>query len=100
LWAKPQATRWEVLGQEYEVGLYVRRFVEAERSGASASATVVVRQLGEALGLTIPGLLRNRWQIGAGPGAVAAPTRTAATAEQLGTSVKKRLTVVRGDAAG
>ena len=61
LWRKPQATRWEVLGQELEVALYVRRFVAAERPDASSSAVVVVRQLGEALGLTIPGLLRNRW---------------------------------------
>lgn len=64
LWAKPQATRWEALGQELEVALYVRRWVEAEKPGASAACVVVVRQLGEALGLTIPGMQRNRWQIG------------------------------------
>lgn len=79
LWVKPQATRWEVLGQELEVALYVRRFVAAEQHGASSSAVVVVRQLGEALGLTIPGLLRNRWQIGGGPGTAATPVGPAAT---------------------
>ncbi|PZF98247.1 hypothetical protein [Micromonospora deserti] len=102
LWAKPQATRWEVLGQELEVALYVRRFVEAERPGASTSATVVVRQLGEALGLTIPGLLRNRWQIGGGPGTAAAagaPATPAGGGARPASSPKGRLTVVRGDAA-
>jgi hypothetical protein len=64
LWAKPQATRWEALGQDLEVALYVRRWVEAEKPGAPAATVVVVRQLGEALGLTVPGLARNRWQIG------------------------------------
>jgi hypothetical protein len=61
---KPQATRWEALSQELEVALYVRRWVEAEKPAAPAATVVVVRQLGEALGLTIPGMQRNRWQIG------------------------------------
>jgi hypothetical protein len=73
LWAKPQATRWEVLGQDHEVALYVRRFVRAEQPDAPVATVVVVRQLGEALGLTIPGLLRNRWQIGSQQSAPVAP---------------------------
>lgn len=76
LWAKPQATRWEALGQDLEVALYVRRWVEAEKPGAPAAAVVVVRQLGEALGLTIPGLARNRWQIGKQQSAPAEPAAT------------------------
>lgn len=76
LWAKPQATRWEALGQDLEVALYVRRWVEAEKPGAPSSAVVVVRQLGEALGLTIPGMQRNRWQIGS---QTSAPAVQAAT---------------------
>ncbi|MCX5066917.1 hypothetical protein OOJ91_13780 [Micromonospora lupini] len=95
LWAKPQATRWEVLGQELEVALYVRRFAAAERPDASSSAVVVVRQLGEALGLTIPGLLRNRWQIGGGPGtaapAIPAPTGTEGSAQPAKTSSRQRM---------
>ncbi len=94
LWAKPQATRWEVLGQDLEVALYVRRFVAAEKPGAAATTAVVVRQLGEALGLTIPGLLRNRWQIGSqqsAPAPVApVPTGTDGGA-QAGGSAKTRL---------
>lgn len=76
LWAKPQATRWDALGQDLEVALYVRRWIEAEKPGAPAATVVVVRQLGEALGLTIPGLARNRWQIGA---QASAPTPAGAT---------------------
>jgi hypothetical protein len=79
LWAKPQATRWEVLGQDHEVALYCRRFVRAEQPDAPVATVVVVRQLGEALGLTIPGLLRNRWQIGGGPGTAQVPVTPAAT---------------------
>lgn len=85
LWAKPQATRWEVLGQDLEVALYVRRFVAAEKPGAAATTAVVVRQLGEALGLTIPGLLRNRWQIGSQQSAPA-PAAPAPTGTDGGTS--------------
>ena len=104
LWAKPQATRWEVLGQELEVALYVRRFAAAERPDASSSAVVVVRQLGEALGLTIPGLLRNRWQIGSAESRPAAPPATGADGVAVpvargmaGGRERGRLTVVRPD---
>ncbi|MFI6819733.1 hypothetical protein ACIBJE_02125 [Micromonospora sp. NPDC050187] len=64
VWAKPQAVMWEQLGQVEEVAFYVRRFVVAERPDASSDAVKVLRQMGDALGLTIPGLARNRWQIG------------------------------------
>lgn len=66
LWATPQATEWEKLGQQIEVAVYVRRLVEVEQPGASASLGNHVLRLGEGLGLTIPGMLRNRWQIGGG----------------------------------
>ncbi|GIF08671.1 hypothetical protein [Actinoplanes siamensis] len=64
LWKTPQATQWEVLGQQVEVAIYVRRLVEVEQPGATASLGNHVLRLAEGLGLTIPGLLRNRWQIG------------------------------------
>lgn len=78
LWKKPQATRWEALGQDDEVALYCRRFARAEQPDAPVATVVVVRQLGEALGLTIPGMARNRWQIGSqhSAPAVQAPTGT------------------------
>lgn len=64
LWAKPQAVAWERLGLDYEVALYVRSFVEAEIPLSCTPVRTLVKQLGESLGLTIPGLLRNRWKIG------------------------------------
>ncbi|QLQ37978.1 hypothetical protein [Micromonospora robiginosa] len=103
LWAKPQATRWEVLGQEDEVALYCRRFVRAEQPDAPVATVVVVRQLGEALGLTIPGLLRNRWQIGGGPGTTAAapagqtPTGTDGAATPAASSRQRLLRSVPSD---
>lgn len=65
LWARPQATEWERLGQHFEVALYVRRLAEVERPDSSAALGSLLIRLGEALGLTIPGLQARRWQIGA-----------------------------------
>jgi len=96
LWAKPQALRWEVLGQDFEVALYVRRFVQAERHGSPTGNIVVVRQLAEALGLTIPGLLRNRWQIGSAESRPAGPPPTGAGTARppARSSARDRLSVV------
>lgn len=65
LWSTPQAAQWEKLGQEIEVALYVRRLVEAEQPGARANLATLVRQMADALGLTIPGLRTNRWKFAA-----------------------------------
>lgn len=54
---------WERNGQEIEVALYVRSVVDAEKADASTAARVLVRQQQEALGLSLPGLHRNRWLI-------------------------------------
>ena len=83
------------------MALYVRRFVRAEQPDAPVSTVVVVRQLGEGLGLTIPGLLRNRWQIGAQVSAPAphtkAPTGTGGAPVGSRSSARDRFTVVRDD---
>lgn len=63
-WRRPQAVMWERDGQELEVAMYVRSVVEAERPGAVVAARTLVRQQQEALGLSQPGLARNRWRIG------------------------------------
>lgn len=100
LWATPQATEWEKLGQHVEVAVYVRRLVEVEQPGATASLGNHVLRLAEGLGLTIPGLLRNRWQIGGGvPMQPDQPTATGTDdrAPTTSRSLKGRLTVVRGD---
>jgi hypothetical protein len=79
LWKTPQATEWEKLGQVVEVAIYVRRLCVVELPETTASLGNHVLRLAEGLGLTIPGLLRNRWQIGGGQAAAPqapAPTGT------------------------
>ena len=92
LWKMPQATEWERLGQVVEVAIYVRRLVVIEQPDATAALGNHVLRLAEGLGLTIPGLLRNRWQIGGGqpPPEVEAPTGTDGV-RRSGGSVRGRL---------
>lgn len=63
LWSRPQAVMWERNGQAHEVGMYVRTAVEAEQRGATASLRNLVLRQEENLGLSLPGLARNRWVI-------------------------------------
>lgn len=63
-WRRPQALMWERNAQELEVALYVRSLVAAEKLKASVATRTLVRQQQEALGLSLPGLARNRWRIG------------------------------------
>ena len=73
-WKRPQAIMWERNGQEHEVALYVRTLVRAEDPEVSAALLTLVRQMQEALGLSIPGLHRNRWIIAEATGAqISAP---------------------------
>lgn len=67
LWSAPQAIMWERQGQELMVALYVRRLVEAEQHGSAVNLSTLVKQLGEGLGLTTPGMRSNRWRIADGP---------------------------------
>lgn len=73
-WATPQALQWEALGLNYEVGLYVRAFVEAELPGAASTVRNFVRMTRDSLGLTVGGLARNRWRIATQPAAPASVT--------------------------
>jgi hypothetical protein len=91
-WARPQAIMWERCGQELEVALYVRAVVKAEKHDAPTNTRTLVRQLMEALGVSIPGMLRNRWKI----------EDTSAMADEFedeDDDVRNRLTVVSGGAA-
>lgn len=54
---------WERNGQELEVAMYVRTVKDAERAKASVAARTLVRQQQETLGISLPGLHRNRWII-------------------------------------
>jgi len=106
LWKTPQATEWEKLGQLVEVAVYVRRLAEVEQPGATASLGNHVLRLGEGLGLTLPGLARNRWQIGSQTGAAPAsqpeaPTGTDGRGRAASSSgMRGRLTVIRPSADG
>ncbi|HTI26172.1 MAG TPA: hypothetical protein VL652_34605 [Kutzneria sp.] len=102
LWRMPQAVQWERLLQSVPVALYVRRLVEAEQRNSPTAATTLVRQLADALGLTIPGMHMHRWRI-AGDQIAAkreTKTKTAAAEEPARSSARDRFQVVRGDATG
>lgn len=63
LWARPQAVAWEALDQRYEVAMFVRKLAEAELPKAPVILQQVVRQYLDSLGLSVQGMLRNRWRI-------------------------------------
>lgn len=74
-WKRPQALMWERNGQEHEVALYVRCLVQSEDPDSPVSLRTLVRQMQEGLGLSIPGLARNRWVIAEATGPqVSSPT--------------------------
>jgi hypothetical protein len=91
-WRRPQAVMWEAQGQELEVAMYVRCVAAAERRDATVAARTLVRQQQEALGLSVPGLLRNRWRI-----APAVPEVEAVAPRPVG-GTRDRFKVVPGGA--
>ena len=95
LWTTPQATEWERLNMADEVALYVRTFCAAALPDAKADVrTLVIRQQ-ETLGLSLPGLARNRWRIG-----TAEPVKEAAKDDdRRPTSVKDRFKIVKSEDA-
>jgi hypothetical protein len=99
LWAKPQAVAWEALDQGYEVALFVRALVQAEQPDAKVELQRVVRQYLDSLGLSVQGMLRNRWKVA--PAAEAEETpMPAAEAAPRRPSARDRLRIVpRGEGA-
>lgn len=98
LWARPQAVAWEQLDQRYEVAMFVRKLAEAEQPRASVELQKVVRQYLDSLGLSVQGMLRNRWRINP-----AEPEPEPAEAEAPSPrrkSAKDRLKVVKADGDG
>jgi len=92
-WKRPQAVIWEANGQEIEVALYVRSLIAAEKNDAATNARTLVKQQQEALGLSLPGLLRNHWKI-EDPRPNETQQRPAASASQA----RNRFRVVTGGA--
>jgi hypothetical protein len=100
LWHTPQAVEWERQGQQLEVALYVRRLVECELPMAPSSLGTLVRQLGDSLGLSTPGLRSNRWRV-VDQDQLPAPGRRAGTRTPVKRkAARDRFTVVTGDADG
>src|SRR5690606_942580 len=93
MWAKPQAGRWERLGQQIEVAMFVRTLAEAEQPRASVELQKVVRQYLDSLGLSVQGMLRNRWRIAPGESAEQTAGTSAAPARRR-PSARSRLKVV------
>jgi hypothetical protein len=91
-WRKPQSVMWRKLGQELEVAFFVRKMCEAEQPRASVELRKSIRQDFDSLGLSVQGMLRNRWKIAApAEGADAAPT---AAERPRRSSARSRLKVV------
>lgn len=91
-WRRPQAVEWERNGQELEVAIYVRSLVDAEKADAPVTARTLLRQQQEALGLSLPGLMRNRWKIGE-------PEKAKEPQTTVGPSTRERFRVVDGGGA-
>lgn len=89
----PQAVMWQHLRQDIEVALYVRRLVQVEQRDSPASVGTLVRQMADNLGLTTPGMLRNRWRIGE------PEPKTARRPAVASRSARDRFKVVNGDGA-
>ncbi|MFH8797066.1 hypothetical protein [Streptomyces sp. NPDC017941] len=97
LWSRPQAMAWEAAGQEYEVALFVRMLAQAEKPDAKVDVQRIIRSYLDSLGLSVQGMLRNRWKIGPAAEAEAAPVAEAAPRRP---SARDRLKVVpRGEGA-
>ncbi|WP_240363748.1 hypothetical protein [Streptomyces sp. SID8376] len=64
LWAKPQAVAWEEMDQVLEVALFCRTLAEAERPDCRVDVKKMVRSYLDSLGLSVAGMLRNRWKVG------------------------------------
>lgn len=95
LWTeRPQAHMWLQLHLADEVALYVRWLVQAESPEASAAILTIVRQLAESLGISVPGMHRNKWKIAGAGEAAGKAARATAPARRRTPSSRDRLKVV------
>lgn len=90
---RPQSVMWRRLGQEIEVAMFVRKLTEAELPKTSNELQKVVRQYLDSLGLSVQGMLRNRWKIEQ-PAAPAEGGSSASSPRRA--SARDRLRVVDG----
>lgn len=99
MWRKPQAIMWERNGQHLDVALYVRRFAEAEVPDSPVALSTLVRQMQDALGLSVPGLRANRWRIAADEVASRRAERTREVEADQRPSARDRLKAISGGGA-
>ncbi|MEV7584402.1 hypothetical protein [Streptomyces erythrochromogenes] len=97
LWEKPQALMWEELGQALEVALFVRTLAEAEQPDARVDVKKMVRGYLDSLGLSVQGMLRNRWKIAP---AVPVPVESSDAPAVRRPSARDRLKVVPSGPGG
>lgn len=95
LWSRPQAVMWEELGQHLEVAMYVRCLAEAERIDGRIDIKKLARQYMDSLGLSVQGMLRNRWKVA--PAAEVDDTVVPAAPAPRRPSARDRLRVVPHD---
>lgn len=67
VWAKPQAIVWAEQSSEYQVAIYVRTLVEAEKRGATAAIRNLLLRQENDLMLTQASLLRAGMRISTNP---------------------------------
>lgn len=99
LWKRPQAVMWERLDQRYEVALFARNLARAEQPMASVELQKVVRQYLDSLGLSVAGMLRNRWRL-ASPVTAAAQAAPRASAAAPASAKSRLRAIVGGSGAG
>lgn len=63
LWTSPQAIEWNRLDLTLQVAFYVRKCIDNEMPGAKAPDLTIMRQMQDALGLSLPGMRAHRWRI-------------------------------------
>ena len=95
-WSRPQAVMWEAYGQQVEVAMYVRLMAVVEDPDNKANTSErqkLFRQYLDSLGLSVQGMLRNRWKIES-PASSAANPDTESTPRRR--SARDRFKVVSG----
>lgn len=63
LWSKPQGAAWSALGLKFQVAAYVRAYLESIKAGAVSGMKTAVLRMEAELGLNVPGMRQNGWQI-------------------------------------
>lgn len=94
LWRKPQAAMWRELGQEAAVAAHAAALGNSELFEGDKLYPILLRQE-EQLGISIPGLLRNRWILDP----VGVEVKGSKPDDSRRTSASRRFKTIEGGAA-